>query len=428
MKKNIGILSFRIAGTDGVSLEIKKWITVLEDMGHQCFFLAGELDTPKKQSYLYEELHFLHPIVQKISDQCFGEQLRPQLLTESIHDFKNKIKLVIIQFIRKFNIDLLIAENILSIPINLPFSIALAEVIQETGIKAVGHHHDFFWERPRFMVNCIWDYLNSVFPPALRWISHTVINSSAQQQLALRRGISSLLIPNVMDFKNPPTGIDEYNKDLRKELGVADDELFVLQPTRIVPRKGIEHAIEVLARLPRKSVLVISHSSGDEGNDYLHRVEEYARFMKVKTIFKSDRINETRSTKKGKKIYALQDLYPHADFVTYPSLMEGFGNAFLETVYFRKPILINNYPIYAYDIKPLGFKAVEIEGFVTQHTVDHILKVLDDPRKRQKMVDTNYELGKRYFSYHNLKLWITSLIISLFGNGNGNSISFKRIL
>jgi len=34
-------------------------------------------------------------------------------------------------------------------------------------------------------------------------------------------------------------------------------------------------------------------------------------------------------------------LFQHVDFITYPSLYEGFGNAFLEAVYFSKPILIN---------------------------------------------------------------------------------------
>jgi hypothetical protein len=48
----------------------------------------------------------------------------------------------------------------------------------------------------------------------------------------------------------------------------------------------------------------------------------------------------------GRKIYSLADIYPHADFVTYPSLIEGFGNAFLEAIYFRKPLLMQRYDGY----------------------------------------------------------------------------------
>ena len=42
----IGFVSTRLAGTDGVSLEVTKWVAVLRKLGHQCFFFAGELDWP----------------------------------------------------------------------------------------------------------------------------------------------------------------------------------------------------------------------------------------------------------------------------------------------------------------------------------------------------------------------------------------------
>ena len=44
--RHIGIISTRIAGTDGVSLEIEKWAAVLEKEGFTCFYFAGELDRP----------------------------------------------------------------------------------------------------------------------------------------------------------------------------------------------------------------------------------------------------------------------------------------------------------------------------------------------------------------------------------------------
>ena len=45
-----------------------------------------------------------------------------------------------------------------------------------------------------------------------------------------------------------------------------------------------------------------------------------------------DRVGETRGVNaKGEKVYTLTDVYPHADLVTYPSLYEGFGNAFSGT-------------------------------------------------------------------------------------------------
>ncbi len=122
--------------------------------------------------------------------------------------------------------------------------------------------------------------------------------------------------------------------------------------------------------------------------------------MNVNTIFVDDIINEERgTTPDGRKIYTLEDIYPYADLVTYPSTFEGFGNAFLETLYFKKPIVVNTYSIYLKDIKPKGFKVIEIDGYVTDKAVEQARAVLDDPKLRQEMVDHDYELAKKYFSY-----------------------------
>ena len=80
-----------------------------------------------------------------------------------------------------------------------------------------------------------------------------------------------------------------------------------------------------------------------------------------------------------RKYYSLSDAYPHADLVTYPSLIEGFGNAFLEALYYRKPIVVNNYAIYATDIRPKGFKVIEFDDYITEKTIQDTLRILDDP-------------------------------------------------
>ncbi len=63
----IAFVSTRIAGHDGVSLEIGKWAEVLEAMGHQCFYIAGERDRRSDVSEIIPEAHFTHPDVEQIS-------------------------------------------------------------------------------------------------------------------------------------------------------------------------------------------------------------------------------------------------------------------------------------------------------------------------------------------------------------------------
>jgi glycosyltransferase involved in cell wall biosynthesis len=248
-------------------------------------------------------------------------------------------------------------------------------------------------------------------------VEHVVINSSAQNQLALRTGISSTLIPNVMDFEKPPAGMDDYNKDVREALNIPEDELLVLQPTRVVQRKGIEHAIELVARLKMKATLVISHASGDEGYEYQTRVKEYAELLGINARFVEDIIGDRRSfTADGRKVYTLDDIYPSADLVTYPSLVEGFGNAFLEAIYHRKPILVNNYSIYSHDIKPKGFDVIEMDNFISNDTVEYTRKVLKDKNRIAKMTETNYKLGLKYYSYNVLETKLRHLTTKIWGS------------
>ena len=400
----VGFIATRLAGMDGVSLEAEKWATVFEREGLSCFYLAGKLDTPAEKSMLVEKAHFRHPEIREIQKACFGVSIRSRSITQKIHSIKDELKEQIYAFIDKFGISILVAENCLAIPMNIPLALALTEVIAETGIKTIAHHHDFFWERQRFLKNAVWDYLNMAFPPHLPTIQHVVINSSADNQLSLRTGISATTIPNVMDFDNPPGPIDDYASDVRQALGVEDDECFILQPTRVVKRKGIEHAIELVHRLEIKAKLVISHASGDEGHEYEKRVRDYSDTMGVKTLFESDIIKDYRSrTNDGRKIYTLADVYPHADLITYPSTFEGFGNAFLEAIYFRKPVVVNSYSIFTIDIEPKGFKVIELNGYVTDKAIQETREMLNNPELRRRTVEHNYELGQRYYSYSVLR-------------------------
>ncbi|MCK5783410.1 MAG: glycosyltransferase family 4 protein, partial [Desulfobacterales bacterium] len=356
------------------------------------------------------------PQIDEISQSVFGVDERGRYLTDQIQSIKNKIKDDLYEFIGKFEVELLVIENALAIPMNIPLGLAITEVLTEIQIPTIAHHHDFFWERQRFLINAVSDYMRMAFPPHLPGMEHVVISSAAGNQLSLRTGISSHLIPNVMDFETPPNGVDDYNQDVRAALGIAKDELLVLQPTRVVQRKGIEHAIELVNRLGRKAKLVISHASGDEGYQYENRIREYSKLMNVNTVFVSDIINDHRGiTSDGRKIYTLNDIYPHADLVTYPSNYEGFGNAFLEAVYFKKPIVVNTYSIYTVDIKPKGFSVIEFDGYVTDEAVQNTLKVLDDPKLCERLVNHNYEIATKYYSYKVLFKELSNLIVKCSG-------------
>ena len=438
---HIGFISTRFAGTDGVSLETQKWATVLERLGHRCFYFAGECDRNSSQSYIVPEAFYRHPDIDKINQQAysgswmvtreareahpeisalhkdfFSIYVRPPQMTRRVNELKEYFKEELYKFAHRFGLEILVIENAVTIPLNLPLGLAITEFVAETGFPTIAHHHDFHWERQRFQVNCVGDYLAAAFPPTLPSIRHVVINTIQAQQIANRYGVTSRVIPNVMDFDFPPPAPDSYTETVRADFGIQPGEYFFLQPTRVIQRKGIEHAIELMRRLDLPAKLIISHASGDEGTDYEQRIREYADLLNVTVRFEADLVQDQRSlTPDGRRIYTLGDVYPHADMVTYPSTIEGFGNAFLEAVYYHRLILVNNYSIYEVDIKPKGFRTVWFDGFISDNTLEMVRQILRNSTRAQEWAEENYQLAKRYFSFTVLERRLQSVLADCLG-------------
>ena len=329
----IGFIATRLSGTDGVTLEVEKWAKVLSRMGHEIFFCAGEVSSYASKGTVIPKLHFADQSIRALTIKAFGEDPDPngEKIADQIYARADEIRNPLRWFIRSNNLELIIVQNALTIPMNLPLGVCLTGLIAELGLNTIAHHHDFFWERQRYQTNAILDLLDTSFPAKLPTIQHITINTIAQARLKARRGIDSIVIPNVHDFNTPPPGIDEYNKDFRKTLGISEDDLFILQPTRVIQRKGIELAIELVRRLSYSNPgLHITHRSDDEGLSYWHWLKREAKVMGVQIELIDHLIGQSRAQIKNHKIYSLWDAYIHADLVTYPSLYEGFGNALLE--------------------------------------------------------------------------------------------------
>ncbi len=417
MGRNIGFVSTRFAGTDGVSLESAKWAQVLWDHEHRSFWFAGQMDRDPAVSMIAPQAWFGADDIAYINRHVYGKFTRTPDITRLIESLAEHLKHQLYQFVQNFSLEILIIENASTIPMNIPLGVAITHFVAETGFPTLAHHHDFYWERDRFSVNAVGDFLSMAFPPDLPSIQHVTINSFAQEDLSHRRGVSSALVPNVLDFEQSPPEPDDYAISLRREIGLADDDVMFLQPTRVVPRKGIEHSISLVAELRNpKCKLVISHASGDEGNEYREALIEMADRQNVDMRFIDDRIDEKRRVDdKGRQVYTLGDAYAVADFITYPSLYEGFGNALLEAFYYRKPILVNRYSIFIADIEPRGFQVVTMDGYLTRDTVRHVQRVIDDHAYRTAMVTQNYELSKAFFSYTVLRRKLRAVLTNFTG-------------
>ncbi len=384
----IGFVSTRFGGLDGVTLETAKLARILRRAGHEVFWFAGELGAGFEPGLEFPPAHFDTPANHELEHLCFGHGEAPADLRERIAAGAVEIRSALERFVGEYRVGLLFPQNCLAIPMQIPLGVGLTDFLASTGMPCVAHHHDFAWERERFAVTSIPDILQRCFPPDLPNLEHVVINSLAQQELVVRRAIPSVVLPNIMDFAHPPDPGD--GELFRRYLEVGPRRLVLLQPTRVIPRKGIERTIELAARLAsRHPCVAVTHPELDEGGHYLQELLQLAESRGVDLRLAP--VGEPGAPR-------LADAYAAADLVCYPSLVEGFGNALLEAVYFRRPLMVNRYPVYVADIAPTGLRAVEIDGVITEETVAAVVELLDDPALVEEITDHNYAVAGRHFS------------------------------
>lgn len=196
-------------------------------------------------------------------------------------------------------------------------------------------------------------------------------------------------------------------------MGLGRDDLFILQPTRVLQRKGIEIALKLVQRLglpnPR---LFITHRPYDDGLEYWRWLKRETNLMQVDLQLIDHLIAPERTKMNNHKIYSLGDVYPHADLVTYPSDYEGFGNALLEWVYFKRLGVVNCYPVYQADIKPLGFDFIELNGLVAEETMRRTQELLRNREQVKAMTEKNYALAQEHFSLEVLERKLREVLVA----------------
>ena len=121
---NIGFVSTRFSGTDGVSLEATKWAEVLQEMGHHCFWFSGLNDRPSEISRVVPQAYFGDAAIEEINASIWQTGPLPAQIRERIASLLNHFKEEISDFVSSFSIDLLLPENAVTIPMNVPLGLA----------------------------------------------------------------------------------------------------------------------------------------------------------------------------------------------------------------------------------------------------------------------------------------------------------------
>ena len=432
MKKRIGIIIGKIGGIDGVALEAEKWIHVLKKLGHEVFVLTGLVERKILDKSHVEENHklsFYHKENLAIQKNAFDEVCKDiSRLRKRIDSHADKISRIIADWIKNKKIDIVISENASSLPFNLALGIAIKKIVDIEGTKVISHNHDFWWERgKRYKPDkpSIRKIIEEAFPLKRKTVKHVIINKNQKKYLKDNYNIESIVIPNVMDFSKKFGKVTKQSRELKKDLGLDSDDILIFQITRIIPRKKIETAIELIKRLknPKIKLIITGVLKKDLNKNYLKHLKSIVKKEKLEKqiIFAGNYFdscsnfiskNSACKNKNTHGTHSLNDAYANADGCSYFSSYEGFGNAFIEAILAKKPIFVNNYkPVYWDNIGNKGFKTIMIEdNRLTNDDVEKIRKIISNKKLQIKIGEYNYKIGKKYFSYGVLEKKLKKLI------------------
>lgn len=280
--------------------------------------------------------------------------------------------------------DVVLVENLLTIPMNLKASRAVAEVLE--GRPAVLHHHDPPWQRERFK------HVTELPPDDKHW-RHVTINKLTANEFE-QRSISATTIYN--GFETDPQPGERWRT--RELLRVNGNQRLFAHPVRAIGRKNIPAAVKLCEQLD--AVYWLPNPAEEGYDDLLVQILGDARCPVIRsTLAELD--------------LSIADLYAAADLVLFPSTWEGFGNPPIEAAIHRRPVVVGPYPV-AEELRALGFRWLEPD------TPDEINRVLADleghwPPDHQ-MLEHNRQVAKTNLSIEKMTEEMRSVFDALSWN------------
>lgn len=373
------MVSFRLGGPDGVSVQAATWSRALERLGYTVRRVAGDLtDGPRPGDVVV-------PGLAVAVEAAPGPGGQRPAAPRGPHPSELRTALR--------GSAVVVVENVLSLPLHLEAARVLTAVLAElpAETRVLLHHHDFAWQRSE--TESITE-----LPPRLPGAVHVTINDFSRRELA-DRGIDAVTVRNAFDLDAPPGRRDAT----REALGIGADDLLVLQPTRAIARKNIPASLRLAEGLAERLARpVVFWLPGPAEDGYAATLAEVLAATTVPVL--RDVPGSLRLSPEGAQA-GMGDAYAACDLVTFPSTGgEGFGQPVIESVWANRPLAVLRYPALE-EILALGF------SFLPADDPDAVAAALSKPSTGDGPVAArNRELAQTHFSMKALERALGELL------------------
>jgi len=314
--------------------------------GHRVTIFTGRGETfdPAIPVKVFPLLSSVNPAVLAVKSE-----LDKGLLSESFQLLCNQIQDILRDELQNF--DVLIAHNITSLNKNLPLTAALFQSSRQPGFPhLIRWHHDLAWSSSRYRNELFDDYPWNLLRKKWPNTTDVVVSHERRQELAQLMELSAeniLVIPNGVDLFSF-CKFNEQTIHLVQALNLSEADPLFLIPVRLIPRKNIEFALQIMKAFkgnnPNAMLLITGPEDPHDPDNALYRqnlirmrnemdLQNTVHFLAdVTADFLPDEI--------------ISDFYRLADALLFPSFEEGFGIPLIEAGFSNIPVFCSDIPVF----------------------------------------------------------------------------------
>jgi glycosyltransferase involved in cell wall biosynthesis len=404
----------RLGCIEGESIEADSWYDLLSHLGYELHMLAGTFCTKRevkcKESPL---LDHKHPEIRAVKRILFGSPLDKAgkktakiLLDNTVTRLKGDVK----KFFQHEKFDLIIVINIFSDLKNPVASVVMRELAKELSVPMISYERTFVWDNDYYTKHNNFPNLTDEIPPTLKHITHVVNTTQKAKELQEHKNITPKVIPKFLNLEKLQQE-DAQTRRFRTVFEIPDDAYIFLQPTRLSRKKGVEHALKIVAGVnkatKKENVLILTGPPRYFRGSYFEEIVKRMQKMKVRVIFAHDKIGLSRES----SMFSMGDAYLNCDMVLFPATQHAFGRPVLEAFAYKKPIVVVKQSYYD-DLKQFDPQMIEIEK-VDEQVISDVMETLLLDEKREEMVKKNFAILKEHYSQEAVSENIITLLNEL---------------